>query len=238
MKTIPWILGCLLVGLFAQRAIAASDGLSVVDSTGFKKSLSLSESDERVSKTLSIVYPGAKFTLGPKENGTKKDSDTLTIPIFRITLKSDADVSGPDIGESASLGIAAGADSDLSKLISDALAVVDTNGFKGTKTLTESDEAGGMKTLTILYPGRTIVLGPDENNSDTLTIPAFTATLVSDFPEVGVTDIAESARWSIGISASSDTVPEPTTWAMMLIGFAGLGYVGYRRSRKRSGAVA
>ncbi len=28
------------------------------------------------------------------------------------------------------------------------------------------------------------------------------------------------------------TVPEPATWAMMLFGFAGLGYAGYRESRK------
>jgi PEP-CTERM motif len=27
-------------------------------------------------------------------------------------------------------------------------------------------------------------------------------------------------------------VPEPSTWAMMLIGFAGLGYAGHRASRK------
>jgi PEP-CTERM motif len=29
-----------------------------------------------------------------------------------------------------------------------------------------------------------------------------------------------------------DAVPEPSTWAMMLMGFAGLGYAGYRRSRE------
>ena len=33
------------------------------------------------------------------------------------------------------------------------------------------------------------------------------------------------------------TVPEPSTWAMMLVGLAGLGFAGYRRSRQRVGAV-
>lgn len=32
-------------------------------------------------------------------------------------------------------------------------------------------------------------------------------------------------------------VPEPSTWAMMMIGFAGLGYAGYRSSRKRAASV-
>ena len=26
-------------------------------------------------------------------------------------------------------------------------------------------------------------------------------------------------------------VPEPSTWAMMLLGFAGLGFAGYRRAK-------
>jgi hypothetical protein len=34
------------------------------------------------------------------------------------------------------------------------------------------------------------------------------------------------------------TVPEPSTWAMMLIGFAGLGLVGYRASRQMTKATA
>jgi PEP-CTERM motif len=33
-------------------------------------------------------------------------------------------------------------------------------------------------------------------------------------------------------------VPEPSTWAMMLLGFAGLGYVGYRRAKRNSSAFA
>jgi hypothetical protein len=28
------------------------------------------------------------------------------------------------------------------------------------------------------------------------------------------------------------TIPEPSTWAMMLLGFAGLGFLGYRKVRQ------
>jgi hypothetical protein len=33
-------------------------------------------------------------------------------------------------------------------------------------------------------------------------------------------------------------VPEPSTWAMMLIGFAGLGYAGYRKARTSRATLA
>jgi len=33
------------------------------------------------------------------------------------------------------------------------------------------------------------------------------------------------------IAVASSTIPEPSTWAMMVIGFAGLGFAGYRRAR-------
>jgi PEP-CTERM motif len=39
-----------------------------------------------------------------------------------------------------------------------------------------------------------------------------------------------------GPSGSIAAVPEPSTWAMLLLGFAGLGYAGFRRSRGPIGA--
>jgi hypothetical protein len=33
-------------------------------------------------------------------------------------------------------------------------------------------------------------------------------------------------------------IPEPSTWVMMLLGFAGLGFAGYRQRQKRSGAAS
>jgi PEP-CTERM motif len=34
------------------------------------------------------------------------------------------------------------------------------------------------------------------------------------------------------------SVPEPSTWAMMMLGFVGLGYVAFRRSAKARSALA
>jgi phospholipase/lecithinase/hemolysin len=42
------------------------------------------------------------------------------------------------------------------------------------------------------------------------------------------------ALWAQGFLTA---VPEPSTWAMLLLGFAGLGYAGYRRGA-RAGAPA
>ncbi len=36
----------------------------------------------------------------------------------------------------------------------------------------------------------------------------------------------------------STGIPEPSTWAMMLIGFAGLGFMSYRQRQKLAGAVS
>ena len=44
------------------------------------------------------------------------------------------------------------------------------------------------------------------------------------------TDFGNS--FEIAAIATSSSVPEPSTWAMMLLGFAGLGFLVYRQSRR------
>jgi hypothetical protein len=40
------------------------------------------------------------------------------------------------------------------------------------------------------------------------------------------------------VTGAASTVPEPSTWAMMLAGFAGLGFLGWRGSRKTTARAA
>jgi len=40
--------------------------------------------------------------------------------------------------------------------------------------------------------------------------------------------------FNAAFSLSGAAIPEPSTWAMMLLGFAGFGYAGWRRARKAS----
>ena len=46
---------------------------------------------------------------------------------------------------------------------------------------------------------------------------------------LGINDAGQAVGYSI---FPSPPAPEPSTWAMMLLGFAGLGYAGYWRARK------
>jgi hypothetical protein len=38
--------------------------------------------------------------------------------------------------------------------------------------------------------------------------------------------------WAAFNNITTSTIPEPSTWAMMMLGFAGLGYTAIRRSSK------
>jgi hypothetical protein len=65
---------------------------------------------------------------------------------------------------------------------------------------------------------------------------ATTLTLFADVAEPGGYSCVPGVPFCIGffqtIPVSYVAAPEPSTWAMMFLGFAGLGYAGYRASRR------
>jgi hypothetical protein len=44
--------------------------------------------------------------------------------------------------------------------------------------------------------------------------------------------------FSPGLLEGVSAVPEPSTWAMMILGFAGIGFMGFRRTRKSALSIA
>lgn len=55
---------------------------------------------------------------------------------------------------------------------------------------------------------------------------------------VDIQAIALPTGFSDSTVAITETVPEPATWAMMMIGLAGLGYASWRTSRRKTAAIA
>ena len=98
--------------------------------------------------------------------------------------------------------------------------------------------AGGALTLSASNPSPT--------QSVSFTSNVIAPSLISAFnraASLSFTDVTPSAAIVAGTLRSfhsdvsgdfSSSVPEPSTWAMMLLGFAGLGYVGFRKARARS----
>jgi hypothetical protein len=80
------------------------------------------------------------------------------------------------------------------------------------------------------------------NADGTFTLPTFIIRDISGFPQFNTGD---TGVWEVANAAGADSgsngrftpvvggaIPEPSTWAMMLLGFAGLGYASYRASRR------
>jgi hypothetical protein len=103
------------------------------------------------------------------------------------------------------------------------------------------------------FAGTTTGTGTDDlsevlSNGVSLTLhaPGATSAMFSAVPSLSVikdqSDFAGSAGSAdssiIGNAFSVTAVPESSTWAMMVVGFAGLGYAGWRGSRNTAGRAA
>lgn len=114
----------------------------------------------------------------------------------------------------------------------------------GVYTLSYTAEYGGndpsaiLKVLSFTTLSQGVVLSNDDRS-----FPWYTATY--NYPIIGtgsdvitISAITNPSEWYVdnvsfsGPSPVVASVPEPSTWAMLLIGFAGLGFAGYRRATK------
>jgi PEP-CTERM motif len=105
-----------------------------------------------------------------------------------------------------------------------------SNGIGGCSSTAAAQSAAG---ITGYCGGRQPIVSFDENGT------SFTLNDTGHILDTGNYDFIngspdgnESINWNlIGSEANRGGVPEPSTWAMMLLGFAGLGLVARRKAR-------
>jgi PEP-CTERM motif len=104
-----------------------------------------------------------------------------------------------------------------------------------------------------LKDGSTVVVDVQDNQGDPVQEFKFTGLSAdADFGAIGIIGtLGETIKWvevsdSLGFKelkhfewdTASSSVPEPSTWAMMALGFAGLGFAGYRKAKRAAFAAA
>jgi hypothetical protein len=85
---------------------------------------------------------------------------------------------------------------------------------------------------SVILNGTTIATlsGTVEENFNQLHAFSFNPTVGSNILEFVITDTGPPTAFRVDGFAAA--VPEPSTWAMLLLGFAGIGFTAYRRKSK------
>jgi hypothetical protein len=108
-----------------------------------------------------------------------------------------------------------------------------TSGAVGTIDFTLTDNLGGTWTfLNQLIGNGDTFYGFEATNGESITNVHYAA----DAPP-GSIDILKQVRIDVGVGGTPGAVPEPGTWALMLLGFGAAG-VAMRRSRRKSGLIS
>jgi hypothetical protein len=86
--------------------------------------------------------------------------------------------------------------------------------------------------MTVFAVANTLVSGPGNVQSTAFIDPfiSIDPVFLSSHPDV-------SLQFSLGITNGIGAVPEPSTWAMMILGFAAVGYMAHR-GRNQAAALA
>jgi hypothetical protein len=109
------------------------------------------------------------------------------------------------------------------------------NGWDGVVTLDITFEPGGPAPLALTFTGDT---QHDDIGSIGFDEPSGTGALVASVSMVLDSTGAWNEVKQFDFSVPGVTIPEQPTWAMMMLGFLGLGLASYRASRKTPALAA
>jgi hypothetical protein len=80
--------------------------------------------------------------------------------------------------------------------------------------------------------------GPSDNQNTVIGPQTFTGSVIIDNSGDFLFEAFAQAKSSATDQAINAGVPEPSTWAMMILGFFGIGFMAYRRKSKPALMVA
>jgi hypothetical protein len=133
-------------------------------------------------------------------------------------------------------------DNSILGVASGGVATINPGFFSGTATpILAHSLTAGVSSLPIFGSGTTNGgTALFDANFATLWGPSLNVLTILDVNVLG--DNPDTLRFGQNIAAfvtgSTSAVPEPSTWAMIILGFAGMGFMAYRRSRKEGLALA
>jgi probable HAF family extracellular repeat protein len=121
--------------------------------------------------------------------------------------------------------------------ISQALGINDSGEIVGYSKTTGGDTEAVLWSSTGVATNLGDVLGIDWTNTQATGINE-AGDIVGFGSFMGSGDTAFLLIPTRGLPPSPAPIPEPSTWAMLLLGLGGLGFLGYRQTRKGQAATA
>src|SRR6202453_869072 len=203
-----------LLGSSALAAACATASVSVYEAAGFSCSVG------------PVTF--SDITAVPTTSG----SGTVTLSDFSpfTTMVDGVTEFGLDLFFSSDTGTTAGSTADvgLTFNVSGAPSLTDAFAtFAGTTTGTGTDDLSEA-----LSNGVSLTLHASGSTSAMFSAIQSLSVVKDQSDFAGSAGSADSSI--LGNAFSVAAVPEPSTWAMMLLGFVGLGFLGYRKACKGS----
>jgi PEP-CTERM motif len=213
--------GALAVGLFASAPAKAqfAFGYSYYDGN---EELILSTTDGTVTLSTDGYQGWVSSSVG-NVGGPDENNNYIVGPYVTSNDYFVFDISDQDIGTVTGVTLSISAftiTNDYTYKIADASSLANAGDLfdagSPNVALYNALGAGGFGSFAI---------GPGDSNT-TLNFALNAAAVAAINADIANGD----TYFAVGGSVSS-TIPEPSTWAMMVLGFAGLGFAGYRRAK-------
>ena len=114
-----------------------------------------------------------------------------------------------------------------------------TNGAKTSISATIATASAAAYTPGVLeiFKGATLIDSIALAFNGSAYTASFTDNLGPGLYTAEITGTVNVAKLGIGGTVSTSVIPEPSTWAMMLLGFADLGYAAFRRNSGSQGSA-